>query len=193
MRVSDTPMIRKESATRSCSVLDNSDSGKVAFSGFSGSGAEETPRLRRRDAGFTGDLVSTSEVAGIQPPIMKEGSLILWRQPWEDLNRFSPLSGLGFGLEAEGREGEAHEEEQSSGLVDCDGDIQPDVGLHILPWEASGMDDSGCDSDEKDNWVLDCEPLSRLEPLAQDSLEGTQATKPGPPSNWVSQLMEKIC
>nr|POE98845.1 hypothetical protein CFP56_56128 [Quercus suber] len=120
MRVSDTPMIRKESATRSCSVLDNSDSGKVAFSGFSGSGAEETPRLRRRDAGFTGDLVSTSEVAGIQPPIMKEGSLILWRQPWEDLNRFSPLSSLGFGLEAEGREGEAHEEEQSSGLVDCD-------------------------------------------------------------------------
>ena len=46
--------------------------------------------------------------------MMKEGSLILCRQPWVDYNRFSPLSGLGFGFEAEVGEGEAHEEERSS-------------------------------------------------------------------------------
>nr|XP_023914240.1 protein GLE1-like [Quercus suber] len=137
------------------------------------------------DAGFIGDLVITSAVAGIEPPIMKEGSSIFCQQPWVDLNRFSPLSGLGFGLEAEVGEGEAHEEERSSGLVDCDGDFQPDFGLHILPWEASGVDDSDCNSGEKDNWVLDCEPLSQWEPLAQDSIGGSQVTESGPPSNWV--------
>ena len=55
--------------------------------------------------------------------MMKEGSLILCRQPWVDHNRFSPFSGLGFGFEAEVREGEAHEEERSSGLVDFAGDF----------------------------------------------------------------------
>ena len=98
--------------------------------------------------------------------MMKEGSLILCQQPWVDHNRFSPFSGLGFGFEAEVREGEAHEEERSSGLVDFVGDFQPDLGLHILQWEASRVDDNGYDSGGKDNWVLDCEPLSQWEPLA---------------------------
>ena len=40
-----------------------------------------------------------------------------------DYNRFSPLLGLGFGFEAEVGEGEAHEEERSSGLVDFAGDF----------------------------------------------------------------------
>ena len=75
-------------------------------------------------------------------------------------NRFSPLSVLGNGLEVEVGEGEAHEEERSSGLVDSIGEFQPDFGLHILLWETNGVDDSGCDCGEKDNWVLDCEPLS---------------------------------
>ena len=61
------------------------------------------------------------------------------------------------------------------------------------------MVDSGCGSGEKDNCVLNCEPLSRWVPndinmglLAQDSVEGTQMTKSGPPSDWVSKLMKKF-
>ena len=54
--------------------------------------------------------------------------------------------------------------------MDFVGDFQPDFGLHVLPWEASGVDVSGFDFGEKDNWVLDCEPLSRWEPLARDSI-----------------------
>lgn len=34
----------------------------------------------------------------------------------------------------------------------------------FLLWDNSGVDDSGCDCGEKDNWVLDCDPLSRWEP-----------------------------
>nr|XP_023875221.1 E3 UFM1-protein ligase 1 homolog isoform X2 [Quercus suber] len=82
---------------------------------------------------------------------------------------------------------------KKNGVVDCDGEFQPDFGLHILPWEASGVDDSDCDSGEKDNWVLDCEPLSQWEPLAQDSIGGSQVMEFGPPSNWVSQLMKIFC
>ena len=193
MRVLDTPATGKKSTARCSSVLGIPDSSKAVFSGFSSSGAKETQGLGRWDAGFTGDLVISSAVAGIQPPMMKEGSPILCQQPWVDQNRFSPLSSLGFGLEAEVREGEAHEEEQSSGLVDFVGDFQPDFGLHILPWEASGVDVNGSNSGEKDNWVLDYEPLSRWEPLTQDSIEGTQVTESRPPSNWVSQLMKKFC
>lgn len=70
-------------------------------------------------------MVISSVVTGFEPPILKEGSLILCRQPWIVHNRFSPLLVLGNGLEAkvgEG-EGEAHEEERSSGLVDSDGEV----------------------------------------------------------------------
>ena len=160
MRVLDVPATRKESVSRCSSILVNPNFGKAVFFGFTGSGAEETQGLGRWDAGFTDDMVISLAVAGIEPPILKEGLLILCQQPWVVHNRFSPLSVLGNGLEAEVGEGEAHEEEQSSGLVDSIGEFQPDFGLHILPWETSGVDDSGCDCEEKDNWVLDCEPLS---------------------------------
>ena len=156
----DVPATRKESASRCSSILVNPNFGKAVFFGFTGSGAEETQGLGRWDAGFTDDMVISLAVAGIEPPILKEGLLILCQQPWVVHNRFSPLSVLGNGLEVEVGEGEAHEEEQSSGLVDSIGEFQPDFGLHILLWETSGVDDSGCDCGEKDNWVLDCEPLS---------------------------------
>ena len=110
MRVLDTPANGKKLAARCISVLGIPNSGKAAFSGFSGSDAEETQGLGRWDARFTRNLVLSSAVAGIQPPMMKEGLPILCRQPWVDHNRFSPLLGLGFGLEAEVGEGEAHEE-----------------------------------------------------------------------------------
>ena len=54
------------------------------------------------------------------------------------------------------------------------------------------MDDRGSGNGEKDNCVLECDPLSRWEPnklsellLVQDSIEGTQVIEAGPPSNWV--------
>ena len=50
---------------------------------------------------------------------------------------------------------------------------------------------------ERDNCVLECEPLSRWEPnelrelsLVQDFVEGSQVTESGPLSNWLSQLMK---
>ena len=54
---------------------------------------------------------------------------------------------------------------------------------------------------ERDNCVLDCEPLSQWVPndlsvglLVQDSVEErTQVTESGPPSVWVSKLMKKFC
>ena len=80
------------------------------------------------------------------------------------------------------------------------GELQTVSGLHFLPRETSGVDDSGCGNGEKDIFVLECEPLSRWEPkdlykglLVQDSVEGTQGTESGPPSNWVSQLMKIFC
>ena len=79
-------------------------------------------------------------------------------------------------------------------------EFQTDSGLHLLPWETNGVDDSGCGSGEKDNCVLECEPLSRWEPndlseslLVRDFVEGTQVTESGPPSYWVSQLMKIFC
>ena len=80
------------------------------------------------------------------------------------------------------------------------GELQTVSGLHFLPRETSGVDDSGCGGGEKDICVLECETLSRWEPkdlckglLVQDSVEGTQGTESGPPSNWVSQLMKNFC
>ena len=53
---------------------------------------------------------------------------------------------------------------------------------------------------ERDIFVLDCEPLSRWEPmgiseglLVQDSVVGSQGTESGPPLNWVSQSMKNFC
>ena len=52
------------------------------------------------------------------------------------------------------------------------------------------MSNHTCGSGEKAFCVLECDPLSRWEPnelrelvLAQDSIEGTQVTELGPPSN----------
>ena len=110
-------------------------------------------------------------------------------------------------LEAEFGEGEAHGDDQSSPhhdttqqrLADSIGDFEMDSGLHILPWETSGVVDSGCGSGEKDKCVLECEPLSRWIPndlseglLVQDSIERTQVTESGPPSDWVSKVMKNF-
>ena len=83
--------------------------------------------------------------------------------------------------------------------MDFVGEVQTDSGLHILLWETSGVDNNGFSSEEKDNCVLECEPLSYWEPndlseglLVQDSLEETQVSEPGPTSDWVSQLMKKF-
>ena len=78
-------------------------------------------------------------------------------------------------------------------------EVQTDSGLHILLWDTSGVDNNGFGSEEKDNCVLECEPLSQWEPndlseglLVQDSLEETQVSESGPTSDWVSQLMKKF-
>ena len=78
-------------------------------------------------------------------------------------------------------------------------EFQTDSGLHLLPWESSGVDDRGCGSGEKDNCVLECVPLSWWEPnelgelsLVQDFVEGSQVIESGPPLNWVSQLMKNF-
>ena len=73
----DVPATRKESASRCSSILVNPNFGKAVFFGFTGSGAEETQGLGRWDAGFTDDMVISLAVAGIEPPILKEGSPIL--------------------------------------------------------------------------------------------------------------------
>ena len=111
-------------------------------------------------------------------------------------------------MEAEFGEREAHEEDWSSPhddmtqlrLVDSVGDFQTNAGLHILPWETSGVVNNGCGSGEKDKCVLKCETLSRWIPndlseglLVQDFGEGTQVIESGPPSNRVSQLMKNSC
>ena len=144
----------------------------------------------------------------IEPPILTEVPPIRCRQPWLVQNRFSPLSVLGNGMEAEFGEGEDHAEERSSTHVDTTqkrsvdfvGEFQSDFGLHLLSGETSGVVVNGYGSGERDIFVLDCEPLSRWEPkdlseglLVQDSVVGSQGTKSGPPSNWVSQLMKNFC
>ena len=44
--------------------------------------------------------------------------------------------------------------------MDFVGEVQTDSGLHILLWETNGVDNNGFGSEEKDNYVLECEPLS---------------------------------
>ena len=208
MRVFGDPMTGNDSVLRCSSDLVNHDSGEALFFGFMSFGAEVTHGLGNRDFGFTGDMVVSSVMAVIEPLILKEVSLILFWHPWVVQNRFSPLSDLGNGVEAKFGEGEAHEEERSSPhddttqqrLVDTVGGFQIDSGLHLLPWEISGVDDIVCGNGEKDNCVLECEPLSRWEPndlsevlLVQDSVQGTQVIEFGPPSIWVSQLMKNFC
>ena len=107
-------MTGKELASRCSFNMVNLDSGKAIFSGNMGSDAEATHGLGIRDSGFTGDMVISSAMAMIEPPILKEVSPILCRNPWVVQNRFSPLSNLGNGMEAEFGEGEAHEEEWCS-------------------------------------------------------------------------------
>ncbi|KAK9991935.1 hypothetical protein SO802_026920 [Lithocarpus litseifolius] len=115
--------------------------------------------------GFTGDMGFSSVVAVVEPPTLTELPPILRQEPWVAQNGFSPPSISSNGTEAE-----------------------------------FGVDDSGCGSGGKDICVLECEPLSQWEPkdlseglLGQDSVEGTQGTESGPPSNWVSQLMKIFC
>ncbi|KAF3971894.1 hypothetical protein CMV_004551 [Castanea mollissima] len=157
MRVFGDPVTGKESVSRCSSDIVNLDFGKVVFSGFTGSGAEVTHGLGIRDSRFTGDMVISLAMVVIEPPILKEVSPILCWQPWVAQNRFSPLSKLGNGVEAEFGEGEAHEEERSSPLddttqqrlVDSVGEFQIDFGLHLLSWETCGVDDSGCVGGER--------------------------------------------
>ena len=47
--------------------------------------------------------------------------------------------------------------------MDSVGEFQTDSGLLLLPWETSGVDDRGVVV-ERDNCVLECDPLSRWEP-----------------------------
>ena len=79
-----------------------------------GSGVKVIHGLGNRDSRFTGDMVISSAMAMIEPPIMKKVLSILCPHPWVVRNRFSPLSDLGNGVEVEFGEGEAHEEERSS-------------------------------------------------------------------------------
>ena len=118
-------------------------------------------------------MVVSSATAAIKSPILKDVLPILCQHPWVVQNRFSPLSDLGNGVEAEFGEGEDHEEEQRSShhdamtqqrSVDFVEKFQTDFGLHLLSWETSGVDDCGCGSGEKDNCVLECDPLSQWEP-----------------------------
>ena len=113
MRVCSDPVTGKELESRCSSDIANLDSGK-AFSGFMSPGAEVTHGFGFRVSGFARDMVISSAMVGIEPPILKEVSPIPCRHPWVVLNRFSPLSNLGNWMEAEFGEGEAHEEDWSS-------------------------------------------------------------------------------
>ena len=171
MSVCGDPVTGKELESR-CSS-DIKFDASMAFSGFTSPGVEVTQGVGSRDSGL--------EMAGSEPMV---------------LNKLYPLSDLGNGTEAKFGEGEADVEE-----VDSVGEYQSNSGLLILPWESSGVFDSGCGSGEKDNCVLDCEPLSQWVPndlsvglLVQDSVEErTQVTESGPPLVWVSKLMKKFC
>nr|POF09162.1 hypothetical protein CFP56_75108 [Quercus suber] len=81
MRVGGAPVSGKESVARCSSDIVNLDPDKAVFSGFTGSGAEVTHGLGTRDSRFTGDMVISSTMVVIEPPILKEVSPILCRHP----------------------------------------------------------------------------------------------------------------
>ena len=95
-----------------------------------------------------------------------------------DQNHFSPLSDLGNEMDAEFGEGkdrtedfsEYHEVAVQPRLVDTTRFYQNDSGLLLLPWDNSGVDNRCCDSGEKDNCLLECDPLSRWDPNALSEL-----------------------
>ena len=143
MTVCGDPVTGKDSESRCSANNGNLDAGMVS-SRFTSPGAEATQGFGFRDPGFTGDMVVSSELAGSEPVV---------------INRFYPLLDLGNGLEAEFGEGEAHVEEVVSSGVS-----QSNSRLHILPRESCGVVDNGCGNGEKDNCVLECEPLSQWVP-----------------------------
>ena len=119
MFVCGDPVTGKELESR-CSSDIKFDAG-MAFSGFTSPGVEVTQGVGSRDSGL--------EMAGSEPVVLK---------------KLYPLSDLGNGTEAKFGEGEAHVEE-----VDSVGEYQSNSGLLILPWESSGVFDSGCGSGER--------------------------------------------
>ena len=113
MRDFGYPETGKDLASRCSSATVNLDFVKAVFSIVTGSDAEVTHGIGNRDSGFTSDMVVSSTMVAIEPPILKEMSSVLCQHLWVVQNRFSPLSDLGNGVEAEFGEGD-HEEEQSS-------------------------------------------------------------------------------
>ena len=113
-RVFGDPHTGKVSASRCNSAAVNLDSVKAVFSMVKCSDAEVTHGIGNRDSRFTSDMVFSSAMAAIEPPILKEMLPILCRHLWVVQNRFSPLSDLGNRVEAKFGEGEDHEEEQRS-------------------------------------------------------------------------------
>ena len=95
-----------------------------------------------------------------------------------DQNHFSPLSDLGNEMDAEFGEGkdrtedfsEYHEVAVQPRLVDTTRFYHNDYGLLLLSWDNNGVDNRSCDSGEKDNCLLECDPLSRWDPIALSEL-----------------------
>ena len=94
MRVCGDPATGKELESRCSFDIANLDSGK-AFFGFMSPGAEVSHGFGVWDFGFVGDMVISSTMAGIEPPILKEVSSIPCRHPWVALKIFSSLR-LGY-------------------------------------------------------------------------------------------------
>ena len=57
-----------------------------------------------------------------------------------------------------------HDDTMQQRLVDFVEKFQTYFGLHLLSWETSGVDGCGGGSGERDNCVLECDPLSQWEP-----------------------------
>ena len=157
----------KEAATRCSLDIVILDFGKADFPGFMDSNIEVTHRLGSRDFGFTVDMGFNSAGAVIEPPILTEVPPIQCRQPWLVQNRFSPLSVLGNGMEAEFGEGEDHAEERSSlmlirrkrGQWTLLGNFGQTLGFTFYWGRPVGWL-SVVVAVERDIFVLDCEPLS---------------------------------
>ena len=160
---------------RSSSVVDP-DTVKAVFSAATASDDVETLDEAHQSSGLTGDMLITSTAAAMKSP--KNGlQSHCWHQ-WVDQNRFSPLSNLGNEMDADFGEGEDQTEDFSEyhevaiqpRSVDTTGFYQNDSGLLLLPWDNSGVDNRCCDSGEKDNCLLECDPLSRWDPNALSEL-----------------------